>query len=90
MIWVKVGNYLIEFFFVEFILGGIFFIEFLVATDETGNFIVSIVTGALESLVLSDKFSDVSITLVDLHLQSVDILSELVDGSAIDVGFGSS
>lgn len=62
----------------------------MVATDETGNFIVSIVTGALESLVLSDKFSDVSITLVDLHLQSVDILSELVDGSAIDVGFGSS
>ena len=61
----------------------------MVATDETGNFIVSIVTGALESLVLSDKFSDVSITLVDLHLQSVDILSELVDGSAIDVSFGS-
>jgi hypothetical protein len=81
---------LIELLLVEFVLGGIFFIEFLVATDETGDFVVSIVAGAFETLVLSDKFGNVGIALVDLHLQSVDVFPEFVDGSAVDVGFGPS
>ena len=80
---------MVHFLLVEFVLSGIFFIEFLVAADKSGNLIVSVVTSAFESLIFTYELSDMCITLMNLHLKGVDVFPEFGDGSAIDVSFSS-
>ncbi len=80
---------MVHFLLVKFVLSGIFFIEFLVAADKSGNLIVSVVASAFESLIFAYELSDMCIALMNLHLEGVDVFPEFGDGSAVDVSFGS-
>ncbi len=80
---------MVHFLFVEFVLIGILLIEFLVATDESGNLIVSVVASALEALIFPYELSDMCVTLMNLHFKGVDVFPEFRECSAVDVSFRS-
>lgn len=80
---------MIEPLFIDFILSGIFFIKLLITTDQTSNLIISVVAGTFKALILSDKFGYMCITFMDLHFQSIDVLSQLRNGPSVNISFGS-
>ena len=74
---------------IDFVLRCVFLVELLIPADETGNLIISVVARPFQSLVLSYQFVNMSIAFMNLHLQSVDILTQLSDSSSVDIYFGS-
>lgn len=80
--------YLISSFSINFVLASIFLVKLLISTDQTGNFIVSVVTCPFQAFVLPDQLIDMSIALMDLHLQGIDVFPQLSDGSSVDIDFG--
>jgi hypothetical protein len=66
--------YLIRSLSINFVLASIFLVKLLIPANQTGNFIVSVVTCPFQAFVLPDQFVYMGIALMDLHLQGVDVL----------------
>lgn len=79
--------YLIRSLSINFVLASIFLVKLLIPANQTGNLIVSVVASSFQALVLPDQFVDMGITLMDLHLQSIDVFPQLSDGSSVDIDF---
>lgn len=80
--------YLIRSLSINFVLASIFLVKLLIPANQTRNFIVSVVTCPFQAFVLPDQFVYMGITLMDLHLQGIDVFPQLSDGSSVDIDFG--
>ncbi len=80
---------MISSFLIDFVLSSIFFIKLLIATDEACNLIIAIIASTFKAFILANEFGDMSVTFMNLHFKSINILPELGDGPSIDISFSS-